>query len=214
MRSSRRAQDPPQRRRCHATSTPQPRSPSRGPHGPLEREPSQDSRSSAGSRSSSPRSSSARPSARRRSTRATTTPSARPQRADQILKHGGFTQSGPADRDRGRPEQAPDDRRSRIPGSDRTTCADGRSLRQTSTTCAGRMSQANRDQVSRDGRTALVEWDMSGKLKAAEKQIDPLTSAVAIGRRAAPGLLHRRGRCRQLGQGADQAVQRAARTGG
>ncbi len=39
--------------------------------------------------------------------------------------------------------------------------------------------QANRDQVSRDAHTALVEWDMSGKLKAAEKQIDPLTSAVA-----------------------------------
>jgi uncharacterized membrane protein YdfJ with MMPL/SSD domain len=38
---------------------------------------------------------------------------------------------------------------------------------------------ANQDQVSHDGRTALVEWDMSGTLKAAEKQIDPLTSAVA-----------------------------------
>jgi RND superfamily putative drug exporter len=38
--------------------------------------------------------------------------------------------------------------------------------------------QAYRDQVSRDGHTALVEWDMSGKLKAAEKQIDPLTQAV------------------------------------
>ena len=43
---------------------------------------------------------------------------------------------------------------------------------------------ANRDQVSRDGHTALVEWDMSGKLKAAEKQIDPLTGAVAsVGQR-------------------------------
>ena len=52
-------------------------------------------RSSAGSPSSSPRSSSARRSARRRSTRATTTPSDRPHRADQILKHGGFKQSGP-----------------------------------------------------------------------------------------------------------------------
>ena len=39
--------------------------------------------------------------------------------------------------------------------------------------------QSNRDQISRDGHTALVEWDMSGKLKAAEKQIDPLTGAVA-----------------------------------
>jgi RND superfamily putative drug exporter len=39
--------------------------------------------------------------------------------------------------------------------------------------------QTARDQVSRDGHTALVEWDMSGKLKAAEAQIDPLTHAVA-----------------------------------
>jgi hypothetical protein len=35
------------------------------------------------------------------------------------------------------------------------------------------------DQVSRDGHTALVGWDMSGKLKAAERQIDPLQSAVS-----------------------------------
>jgi RND superfamily putative drug exporter len=38
---------------------------------------------------------------------------------------------------------------------------------------------AYRDQVSPDGHTALVEWDMSGTLKAAERQIDPLTAAVA-----------------------------------
>jgi hypothetical protein len=29
------------------------------------------------------------------------------------------------------------------------------------------------DQVSRDGRTALVEWDMNGTLKAAERRVDP-----------------------------------------
>jgi RND superfamily putative drug exporter len=40
-------------------------------------------------------------------------------------------------------------------------------------------ARAHRDQVSRDQHTALVEWDMSGTLKAAEKQIDPLTAAVA-----------------------------------
>ncbi len=35
------------------------------------------------------------------------------------------------------------------------------------------------DQVSRDGHTALVEWDMAGPLKTAENRIDPLTQAVA-----------------------------------
>jgi RND superfamily putative drug exporter len=38
---------------------------------------------------------------------------------------------------------------------------------------------ANRGQVSHDGHTALVEWDMKGTLKAAEKRVDPLTRAVA-----------------------------------
>src|SRR5205807_8202713 len=37
------------------------------------------------------------------------------------------------------------------------------------------------------GRTALVEWDMSGKLKAAEKHIDPLTAAVASAGARHPG---------------------------
>jgi len=34
-------------------------------------------------------------------------------------------------------------------------------------------------QVARDGHTALVEWDMTGPLNAAETRIDPLTRAVA-----------------------------------
>jgi RND superfamily putative drug exporter len=46
---------------------------------------------------------------------------------------------------------------------------------------------AHSDQVSRDGRAALVEWDMNGTLKAAEKQIDPLTQAVASVAKAHPG---------------------------
>jgi uncharacterized membrane protein YdfJ with MMPL/SSD domain len=49
------------------------------------------------------------------------------------------------------------------------------------------LQPANRDQLSRDGRTALVEWEMGGTLKAAEKQVDPLTSAVASVAKAHPG---------------------------
>ena len=41
--------------------------------------------------------------------------------------------------------------------------------------------------MSRDGRTALVEWEMGGTLKAAEKQVDPLTGAVASVAKAHPG---------------------------
>jgi uncharacterized membrane protein YdfJ with MMPL/SSD domain len=49
------------------------------------------------------------------------------------------------------------------------------------------LERANRDQVSRDGHTALVEWDMSGTLKSAETQIDPLMSAVASAAKAHAG---------------------------
>jgi uncharacterized membrane protein YdfJ with MMPL/SSD domain len=45
---------------------------------------------------------------------------------------------------------------------------------------------SHRDQVSRDGHTALVEWDMNGTLKSAEKHIDPLTQAVASVAKAHP----------------------------
>jgi RND superfamily putative drug exporter len=50
------------------------------------------------------------------------------------------------------------------------------------------LDAANRSQVSRDGHTALVEWDMNGKLKPAEKVIDPLTRATAAVARAHPGI--------------------------
>jgi uncharacterized membrane protein YdfJ with MMPL/SSD domain len=50
------------------------------------------------------------------------------------------------------------------------------------------LEPAHHDQVARDGHTALVEWDMSGTLKAAEKRIDPLTRAVAAVGKAHPGL--------------------------
>jgi uncharacterized membrane protein YdfJ with MMPL/SSD domain len=48
------------------------------------------------------------------------------------------------------------------------------------------LEHANRDQVTHDGHTALVEWDMNGTLKSAENRIDPLTIAVAAVARANP----------------------------
>ena len=46
----------------------------------------------------------------------------------------------------------------------------------------------HRGQISADGRTALVEWDMQGPLKAAEQRIDPLTNAVTAAAKRHPGL--------------------------
>jgi uncharacterized membrane protein YdfJ with MMPL/SSD domain len=48
------------------------------------------------------------------------------------------------------------------------------------------LERANSSQVTRDGHTALVEWEMNGTQNAAEKQIDPLTSAVASVAKAHP----------------------------
>ena len=48
------------------------------------------------------------------------------------------------------------------------------------------LAPANRDQVTRDGHTALVQWDMNGTLKSAENKIDPLTAAVASVAKANP----------------------------
>jgi uncharacterized membrane protein YdfJ with MMPL/SSD domain len=48
------------------------------------------------------------------------------------------------------------------------------------------LEAANRSQVAHDGHTALVEWDMKGTQKAAEKRIDPLTGAVASVAKAHP----------------------------
>jgi len=48
------------------------------------------------------------------------------------------------------------------------------------------LDRANRDQVTRNGHTALVEFDMKGTQKSAEKRIDPLTNAVASVAKANP----------------------------
>ena len=100
------------------------------------------------------------------------------QRADQILKHGGF------------PQSAPLTEIVVVQSKHLTVAAPAfqAAIADVAHTVAPMQNVHNlrfpsggtgRDLVSRDGRTALVEWDMNGKLKAAEKQIDPLTSAVA-----------------------------------
>jgi uncharacterized membrane protein YdfJ with MMPL/SSD domain len=100
------------------------------------------------------------------------------QRADQILKQGGFKQAARLTEivvvQNRHVTVASPSFQAAIADVARTVApmANVHNLRYPT-------GQAYRDQVSRDGHTALVEWDMSGKLNAAEKQIDPLTHAVA-----------------------------------
>ena len=50
------------------------------------------------------------------------------------------------------------------------------------------LDAAHGDLVSKDGHSALVEWDMKGTEAAAEKRIDALTKATAAVAKAHPGL--------------------------
>src|SRR5581483_9311998 len=100
-------------------------------------------------------------------------------RADQILKQAGFTQSG------GLTEFV-------LVQNDKLTIRDP-AFRAAVRDVVGAVSPYHRDfdnlrsplapanhrQVTRDGHTALVEFDMKGTQKAAEKRIDPITNAVA-----------------------------------
>ena len=100
------------------------------------------------------------------------------QRADQILKQGGFAQSNP------NTEIVVVQSKDQTVAAPAFKAAIGDVVRTVAPmdnvhNLRWPHGLANRDQVSRDRRTALVEWDMSGKLKSAEKQIDPLTNAVA-----------------------------------
>jgi uncharacterized membrane protein YdfJ with MMPL/SSD domain len=99
------------------------------------------------------------------------------QRADQILKQAGFTQSDPLTEIvviQSRTLRVTDPVFRAVVGDVVRTVAPFEN-----TFHNLRSPFAHRDQVSRDGHTALVEWDMRGTLKSAEKRIDRLTAAVA-----------------------------------
>ena len=65
--------------------------------------------------------------------------------------------------------------------------------------------------ISQDGHTAMVQWDMRGEKKAAEKKIDAILAHHQDRCRPTSDVHDRRGRLGQLGQGARQALHRPAR---
>jgi uncharacterized membrane protein YdfJ with MMPL/SSD domain len=97
--------------------------------------------------------------------------------ADQILKQAGFAESGPLTEIvvvQSRTQTVKDAAfRAVVGDAVRTVARFGTVHNLTS-------PLSHPSQVSHDGRTALVEWDMSGPVKAAETRIDPLTHAVAF----------------------------------
>src|SRR5947209_9926259 len=107
-------------------------------------------------------------------------------RADEILKQAGFPQSGPlteivlvqsARHTVGEPAF------DAVLRDARRTVAPFPQVQHLRSPLSGHAGQL----VSRGGHTALVEWEMPGKLKAAEKRIDPLTVAVSRLGAAHPG---------------------------
>ncbi len=108
-------------------------------------------------------------------------------RADQILKQAGFTQSGAIDRVRAHPERQGS--RSGIPRSARWSATSAGAVspyRSRFHNLRSPLAPANRSQVTHDGHTALVEFDMNGTQKCAETQIDPLTARLRSVARATP----------------------------
>ncbi|MCW3033621.1 MAG: hypothetical protein JWM60_1966 [Solirubrobacterales bacterium] len=106
-------------------------------------------------------------------------------RGDQILKSAGFTQSG-----RLTEIVAVQSKTQTIadPAFRKTVAAVASAVAPFHTVQGLRtpLEAGNRSQISRDGHTALVEWDMAGPVKQAEKHIDPLTNVVATVARAHP----------------------------
>ena len=107
-------------------------------------------------------------------------------RADQILSQAGFKQSGPLTefvliqnhkltiRDPAFRSVVGD-----VVGAVSPYSAQFHNLRSP-------LASVNHSQVTRDGHTALIEFDMNGTQKAAENRIDPITSAVASVAKAHP----------------------------
>jgi RND superfamily putative drug exporter len=105
-------------------------------------------------------------------------------RADQILKQAGFAQSDPLT------EIVVVQSKTLTATSPAFRAVVGdvvNSIAPSSAIHNMRSPLAHPDQVSRDGHTALVEWDMNGTLKSAETRIDPLTKAVAAVASRHPG---------------------------
>ncbi|MBV8217122.1 MAG: MMPL family transporter, partial [Solirubrobacterales bacterium] len=107
-------------------------------------------------------------------------------RADQILKRAGFVQSGPLTEFvvvQNHRLTIHDPAFQAVVRDVVRTVAPSTAIHNLRSPLAG----VNRDQISRDGHTALVEFDMNGStLKAAEKHIDTLTGAVASVAKANP----------------------------
>ncbi len=99
-------------------------------------------------------------------------------RADQILKQAGFSQSGSLTEYvliQNHELTIHDPAFRSVVGDVVAAVSPSRAIHN----LRSPLERANRSQVTHDGHSALVEWDMNGTQKQAESQIDPLTRAVA-----------------------------------
>ena len=119
----------------------------------------------------------------------------------------------PADGDRARPEQEAHDRATRPSARRSTTRRHGRSRSRRSQNLRSPLDPAHADQVSADGHTAMVEFDMKGNADGRREAHRRDHRRDRQDRRPPSRLLRRRGRLDQLRQGAQRGVQPAARAG-
>jgi len=74
-----------------------------------------------------------------------------------------------------------------------------------------RQPYGTKGQISKDGRSAYVSFDINGKYKAAVKQVDPLTSAMKQVEQGHPGFTVRETGDASLGQALDDVFEKAQR---
>jgi uncharacterized membrane protein YdfJ with MMPL/SSD domain len=106
-------------------------------------------------------------------------------RADQILKQAGFTQSGALTEFvliQNHELTVRDPRFRAVVHDVVRSVAPSQAIHN----LRSPLDRAHRDQIADGGHTVVVEWDMNGTQKSAEKRIDPLTSAVASVAKAHP----------------------------
>jgi RND superfamily putative drug exporter len=100
-------------------------------------------------------------------------------RADQILKQAGFAQSGPLTEFVVIQSHKLTVHDPAFQAAVRDAVSAVSPYKSQFHNLRSPLARVNHDQVSRDGHTALVEFDLNGTLKSAEKRIDPVTTAVA-----------------------------------
>jgi hypothetical protein len=128
------------------------------------------------------------------------------KRGDHIIEDAGFNQGN--DKQHGEWVLIQSDRAKASSPAFRAVVTEVvETIRSNHTTGNIRQPYGSNGQIGKDGHSAYVSFDINGKYKAAVKQVDPLTSAMAKVAKAHPGFEVRETGDASLGQALDPALR-------